>query len=57
MNSSVVSNFQAIDLEGFGDRVRLMERMDKKFLLPVHLIPELFQLIHLYLVHDKNINS
>ena len=47
MDSSVVSNFQAIDLEGL-DRVRLMERMDKKFLLPVHLIPELFQLIHLY---------
>ena len=44
MNTNFVSRFEAIDLDGL-DRVSLMERTDKKFVVAADMIPELFQQI------------
>nr|MBD3621692.1 polyphosphate polymerase domain-containing protein [Sunxiuqinia sp.] len=41
MNMELVSRFRAIDLDSL-DRVKLMERMDQKFLVPLKQLAEIF---------------
>lgn len=42
MNMEVMSRFQAIDLDSL-NQVKLMERTDKKFLVPLKKLPEIFR--------------